>query len=109
VIVLIAGAPDEWLPENVAGQLYLCGETITVKVLTSKALNGRVSELSAIFLSLCLVCARQNDSMSWVTDVLRRVCRAVDNRRDRRAMLKGVVDAFQTVITDLHEFAVDPG
>jgi hypothetical protein len=104
-----AGSPDEWLPENVAAQLYLCGDSITVKVLTSKALNGRTSELSAIFLSLCLVCVRQRQSLNWIVNIVRRVCSAVDNRRDRRALLRGIVDAFQAVILDLHDFSDDYG
>jgi hypothetical protein len=104
-----SGSPDEWLPENIAAQLYLCGDSITVKVLTSKALNGRISELSAIFLSLCLVCARQRQSLIWTVDIIRRVCFAVDNRRDRRALIRGIVDAFQAVILDLHDFSNDLG
>lgn len=54
--LLFLGSPDEWLTENVATLLYLCGECITVKVLSSKAINGRMCELANLITSLSLVC-----------------------------------------------------
>lgn len=51
----VPGSPDEWLAENIANLLYLCGDTITLNVLNSKAINGRVTELASIITSMCLV------------------------------------------------------
>ena len=51
----LLGFPDEWLAENVANLLYLCGESIILKVLNSKAINGRMTELASIITSLSLV------------------------------------------------------
>ena len=56
-LCMCAGCPDEWLSENVASLLFLCGEKLTVKVLSSKAINGRTAELANIVTSLCLVSA----------------------------------------------------
>ena len=53
--VIVLGLPDEWLAENVANLLYLCGEAITMKVLNSKAINGRMTELASCITSLSLV------------------------------------------------------
>jgi len=53
--VSVSGSPDEWLAENIANLLYLCGDTITLNVLNSKAINGRVTELASIITSMCLV------------------------------------------------------
>ena len=51
----ISGAPTEWLADNVAHLLYLCGEEIALPVLNSKAINGRISELANMITSLCTV------------------------------------------------------
>jgi len=93
------------MPENVGALLYLCGDEITVKVLVSKAINGRVLELAGIVVSLCVVCARQAEPTSWVVAVLRRVLAAMDNGRDRLALLHAVVDTFRDNVADLHDFA----
>ena len=52
---LFPGSPDEWLAENVAHLLLSCGDVITSKLLTSKAINGRIMELSSITTSFCVV------------------------------------------------------
>ena len=52
---IVLDYPEEWLPENTAHLLFLCGEAITQKVLNSKAVNGRIPELASLVTSLCLV------------------------------------------------------
>ena len=101
------GSPEEWLPENVGALLFLCGDDITVKVLMSKAINGRVLELAAVIVSLCVVCSRQAQPTSWVVVVLKRVLAAMDNGRDRQALLRAVVDTFRDNVNDLNEFYAD--
>jgi len=49
------GTPDEWLAENMAHLLILCGDGITSKMLISKAINGRMLELSSLTTSFCVV------------------------------------------------------
>jgi len=105
--VASVGSPEEWMAENVGALLYLCGDDITVKVLMSKAINGRVLELAGIIVSLCVVCARQAEPTSWVVVVLRRVLTAMDNGRDRLALLHAVVDTFRDNFVDLHDYFVD--
>ena len=51
----VIGSPDEWLAENVAHLLILCGDVITSKMLISKAINGRMVELSSVTTSFCVV------------------------------------------------------
>ena len=55
IIVLVLGAPGDWLCVNIVHLLFLCGEKITLKVLHSKAISGRTNELADIIVSLCLV------------------------------------------------------
>ena len=95
------------MAENVGALLYLCGEDITVKVLMSKAINGRVLELAGIIVSLCVVCARQAEPTSWAVVVLRRVLTAMDNGRDRLSLLRAIVDAFRDNVADLHDYYAD--
>ena len=54
-IIVFLGSPDEWLAENVAHLLILCGDIITSKMLISKAINGRMVELSSVTTSFCVV------------------------------------------------------
>lgn len=51
----IKGLPDDWLPENLAQLLTLCGDSITLKLIGSKAINGRMADIASIITSLCLV------------------------------------------------------
>lgn len=51
----LTGSPDEWLAENMAHLLILCGDVITSKMLISKAINGRMLELSSLTTSFCVV------------------------------------------------------
>ena len=41
--------------ENIGGLLLACGEIITTKMLASKAINGRYSEVASIVASFILV------------------------------------------------------
>jgi len=95
------------MAENVAALLYLSGDEITAKVLMSKAINGRVLELAGVVVSLCVVCWRHAEPTSWVVAVLRRVLVAMDNARDRLALLRALVDTFRDNVADLHDFAAD--
>ena len=61
------GSPDEWLAENVAHLLILCGDIITSKMLISKAINGRMIELSSVTTSFCVVRLLQNQIRLWVS------------------------------------------
>ena len=103
----ITGSPEEWMSENIGALLYLCGDDIAVKVLMSKAINGRVLELACIVVSLCVVCARQAEPTSWAVVVLRRVLASMDNGRDRLALLRAVVDTFRDNVAELHDYHAD--
>lgn len=55
LLALWSGCPEEWIGENKASLLISCGEQLTSKMLISKAINGRVTELSSIITSFCVV------------------------------------------------------
>jgi len=73
----------------------------------TKAINGRALELAGYIVALCVVCARQAEPTSWAVAVLRRVLAAMDNGRDRIALLHAIVHTFRDNVADLHEFYAD--
>jgi len=50
------------------------------------------------------VCMRQEQPLSWVVSLIKNVCTAMDNSRDRVAFLYGIVDMFKEAVLDVHEF-----
>ncbi|KAK3101486.1 hypothetical protein FSP39_003958 [Pinctada imbricata] len=103
----LTSSPEEWLAENVAHLLILCGDTITTKMLASKAINGRIIELSGITTSFCVVCVKNSFSLSYVLVMIQHIVQAMDNSKDRLQFFNSVMDMFKELILDLHEF-VDP-
>lgn len=101
----ITSSPDEWLAENVAHLLILCGDVITSKMLISKAINGRIVELSSITTSFCLVCVKNSFSLSYVVTMIQNILEAMDNVKDRCQYFNSVLDMFRELIMDLHEFS----
>ena len=121
--IVHVGFPDEWLAENVANLLYLCGEAITMKVLNSKAINGRMTELASCITSLSLVCClflcvrftafsrcvfqvcvRHRHGLGWVMSLVCHVAALFDQQKQRMTFLFAVIDMFREIIVDIHEF-----
>ncbi|ELU05123.1 hypothetical protein CAPTEDRAFT_214625 [Capitella teleta] len=102
VIDEVTSGPDDWLSENMAHLLFLCGDRITTKVLCSKAINGRVNELCDMVPSLCLICCRHEQPMSWVINVVRRVAMVMENPKERLQFLHGIVDMFRDILISIH-------
>ncbi|ESO91551.1 hypothetical protein LOTGIDRAFT_76158, partial [Lottia gigantea] len=99
------GSPDEWLAENVANLLLLCGDKITAKLLISKAINGRIIELCSITTSFCLVCVKSNYSLSCVMIMIQNILQVMDNSKDRLTFINSMMDMFKEMILDMHEFS----
>ncbi|XP_076116337.1 F-box only protein 47-like isoform X1 [Mytilus galloprovincialis] len=103
----LTSSPDEWLAENVAHLLILCGDVITSKMLISKAINGRIMELSSITTSFCVVCVKNSFSLSYVMTMIQNILDAMDNGKKRLQFFNSVMDMFRELILDMHEFS-DP-
>ncbi|XP_025085040.1 F-box only protein 47-like isoform X2 [Pomacea canaliculata] len=101
----MTSCPEEWVAENVAALLLACGDALTSKMLVSKAINGRVLELSSIITSFCLVSVKNSCGLSHVLGLVQSVLQAMDNTRDRIFFLNGLMDMFKELILDLHGFA----
>ncbi|XP_071099492.1 F-box only protein 47-like [Haliotis cracherodii] len=96
--------PDEWLAENVAHLLLMCGDQITSKLLISKAINGRIIELCSITTSFCLVCVKNNFSLSYVITMLQNIIKVMDSPKDRMTFINSMMDMFKELILDMHEY-----
>lgn len=105
VIDEVTSCPEEWLAENVAHLLFLCGDTIVLKVLKSKAINARIQELASIITSLCLVSVRHESGMGWIMEVVSGVMSVMDSMKNRTSLLYSIVDMFKEYALDLHEYA----
>ncbi|XP_052825751.1 F-box only protein 47 isoform X3 [Octopus bimaculoides] len=53
VVDELTSFPDQWLSENIANLMLLCGDGIASRMLISKAINGRIPELSELMSSFC--------------------------------------------------------
>lgn len=104
IIDEITSGPDEWLAENVAHLLILCGDIITSKLLISKAINGRIMELSSLTTSFCVVCVKNNLSLNYVVSMIKHILTVIDSVKERESFFTSVMDMFKELIIDLHEF-----
>ncbi|XP_064600799.1 F-box only protein 47-like [Liolophura sinensis] len=97
--------PEEWLPENYANLMLLCGDTITTKTLISKAINGRVLELSSIIASLCGVCSKNGFSQDYVISLTQKILEIMDSAKERVHLITSITENFKELLIDLHDFS----
>ncbi|KAH3887320.1 F-box only protein 47-like isoform X2 [Dreissena polymorpha] len=109
IIDEMTSSPEEWLAENMAHLLILCGDVITSKLLISKAINGRMMELSSLITSFCLVCVKNSLNLDYVIAMIRHVLRVIDSAKDRQIFSCSITDMFKELIIDIHEFEEGQG
>ncbi|XP_072171767.1 F-box only protein 47-like [Diadema setosum] len=98
VLEEVTACPNEWLDDNVARLLCMCGEAIVIPVLASKAINGKMTQLSSIIVGLAVVTYLSNLNMSWLVKILREVCDIVPSEHDVVGLVDATVGYFRTVI-----------
>ncbi|XP_052812909.1 F-box only protein 47-like [Mya arenaria] len=104
IIDELTSSPEEWLAENMAHLLILCGDVITSKLLISKAINGRMLELSSLTTSFCVVCVKNSLNLNYVITMIRHVLTVIDSVKDRQTFFSSIMDMFKELIIDIHEF-----
>ncbi|KAK3750595.1 hypothetical protein RRG08_007104 [Elysia crispata] len=104
IIDEMTSSPEDWLLENIAGLLLSCGESIMTTMLTTKAINGRYSELAGIIAYLCLVCVKYRYDLSQVMGVLESVVSVIETSKNKITLLNRILDFFKELILDTHEF-----
>ncbi|XP_071477578.1 F-box only protein 47-like [Diadema antillarum] len=101
VLEEVTACPNEWLDDNVARLLCMCGEAIVIPVLASKAINGKMTQLSSIIVGLAVVTYLSNLNMSWLVKILREVCDIVPSEHDVVGLVDATVSYFRTIILAL--------
>ncbi|XP_076472156.1 F-box only protein 47-like [Babylonia areolata] len=101
----MTSCPEEWVGENKASLLISCGEQLTSKMLISKAINGRVAELSSIITAFCVVSVKHSYDLSFVMKHVHTVLQAMENSRDRLNFVNGLMDMFKELVFDLHDYS----
>ncbi|XP_053573466.1 F-box only protein 47 [Bombina bombina] len=93
--------PREWLLENNARLLILCGNTICFTFMASKAVNGRTMELANIVVHLALVCEKDLYCMDWAVKMMLKVCEVFGTHLERSNFLQNVENAFARIALDM--------
>nr|XP_006815662.1 PREDICTED: F-box only protein 47-like [Saccoglossus kowalevskii] len=104
VIEELTALPDEWVTENVSKLLMLCGDTICIKVMGSKVINGHYQELSQLIVSLSVVTTKEQYSMSWVIKLVRRLLGITESLKEQKILLATIAETFKEIIFDIYEY-----
>ncbi|KAF7239676.1 F-box only protein 47 [Varanus komodoensis] len=98
--------PHEWLLENSARLLILCGNNICFTFMASKAVNGRAIELARLVVFLALVCEKDLYCMDWAVKMMQKVCKAFSTPSERSNFLQSVENAFAHIIMDALQLVI---
>ncbi|XP_019363062.1 PREDICTED: F-box only protein 47 isoform X2 [Gavialis gangeticus] len=93
--------PREWLMENNARLLILCGNNICFTFMASKAVNGRAVELARLMVFLALVCEKDLYCMDWTVKMMQKVCKVFSTPGEKNNFLQSVENAFAHLIMDM--------
>ncbi|XP_055735212.1 F-box only protein 47-like [Salvelinus fontinalis] len=95
--------PQAWHVESVARLLILCGNSLCYSILASKALNGRLFEISRLLVYLILVCEKDGYCMNWSVRMVQQVCQVFLSPSDRWSFIQSVENMFSEVTMEMYE------
>ncbi|XP_071359067.1 F-box only protein 47-like isoform X2 [Trachinotus anak] len=98
--------PQPWHVENVARLLVLCGSSLCYTVLASKALNGRLPEISRLIVYIILVCEKDGYHMKWAVKLVEQICKAFSTAPERFCFIQQVENMFSEITREFFEFSV---
>ncbi|XP_012775770.3 F-box only protein 47 isoform X1 [Maylandia zebra] len=98
--------PHPWHVENVARLLVLCGSNLCYTVLASKALNGRLLEISRIIVYIILVCEKDGYHMSWAVKLVQEICKVFNTPPEKFYFIQQLENTFSEVTREFFEFSV---
>ncbi|XP_072046809.1 F-box only protein 47-like [Amphiura filiformis] len=107
VLEELTACPDEWMTENIARLLIECADPICMRVLTSKAINGKMQELGNIIVAFAVVRFHEQMPMSWLLHLIQQICGGMKNPQDIKAFLSSISDTFKDIMMSLPEFPDD--
>ncbi|XP_014823179.1 F-box only protein 47 [Poecilia latipinna] len=98
--------PQPWYLENVARLLVLCGSSLCYTFLASKALNGRLDEISRIIIHIILVCEKDGYHMSWAVKLVQQICKVFSSAPERFTFIQHLENMFSEVTREFYESSV---
>ncbi|XP_062287723.1 F-box only protein 47-like [Scomber scombrus] len=98
--------PQPWHVENVARLLVLCGSSLCYTVLASKALNGRILEISRLIVNIILVCEKDGYHMSWAVKLVQQICKVFNTAPEKFCFIQHLESMFSEVTREFFEITV---
>ncbi|XP_029936801.1 F-box only protein 47-like isoform X2 [Myripristis murdjan] len=97
--------PQMWHVENVARLLVLCGSSLCYSVLASKAVNGRLHEISKVIVYIILVCEKDGFHMNWAAKIVLKLCQIFKTTAEKFLFIHTVEDMLSEITMELYELA----
>uniref|UniRef100_A0A8C5DVW5 FBXO47 ARM repeats region domain-containing protein n=1 Tax=Gouania willdenowi TaxID=441366 RepID=A0A8C5DVW5_GOUWI len=97
--------PEQWHIENVARLLVLCGSSLCYTILASKALNGRLPEVSRLIVFIILVCQKDGYHISWAVKLVQAIWKAISTPPERFNFILQLENTFSDVTKEFYEQA----
>uniref|UniRef100_UPI0037E74BAA F-box only protein 47-like n=1 Tax=Semicossyphus pulcher TaxID=241346 RepID=UPI0037E74BAA len=98
--------PEPWHVENVARLLVLCGNSLCYTVLASKAVTGRLLEISRLLVYIILVCEKDGHHMSWVVKLVQQICKIFSTVPEKFCFIQQLENMFSEVTREFFEFSL---
>ncbi|KAM3608180.1 uncharacterized protein V6R79_020531 [Siganus canaliculatus] len=98
--------PQPWHVENVARLLVLCGNSVCYMFLASKAVNGRLHELSRLLVYIILVCEKDGYHMSWAVKLVQQICKVFGTAPEKFLFIQQLENMFSEVTRKTFEFSL---
>nr|XP_046260336.1 F-box only protein 47-like [Scatophagus argus] len=98
--------PQPWHVENVARLLVLCGSSLCYTFLASKAVNGRLNEISRLIVYIILVCEKDGYHMTWAVKLVQQICKSFSTAPEKFRFVQQLENMFSEVIREIFEFSV---
>uniref|UniRef100_A0A3Q1FDW0 F-box protein 47 n=1 Tax=Acanthochromis polyacanthus TaxID=80966 RepID=A0A3Q1FDW0_9TELE len=98
--------PQPWHVENVARLLVLCGSNLCYTFLASKALSGRLTEISRLIVYIVLVCEKDGYHMNWPVKLVQQISKVFSTAPDKFCFIQELENMFSEVTREFFEFSV---
>ncbi|KAI3356110.1 hypothetical protein L3Q82_017372, partial [Scortum barcoo] len=102
--------PQPWHVENVARLLVLCGSSLCYTVLASKAVSGRLLEISRLIVYIILVripvCEKDGYHMTWAVKLVQQICKVFGTAPEKFCFIQQLENTFSEVTREFFEFSV---
>uniref|UniRef100_A0A3P8T0L9 F-box domain-containing protein n=1 Tax=Amphiprion percula TaxID=161767 RepID=A0A3P8T0L9_AMPPE len=98
--------PQPWHVENIARLLVLCGSNLCYTVLASKALSGRLTEISRLIVYIVLVCEKDGYHMGWAVKLVQQISKVFSTVPEKLCFIQQLENMFSEVTREFFEFSV---